>query len=84
MRTALTLAPDVIRLLNWAAHRLRKSCKELVNEALRRGLASRSRRPGSKRHWVRPHKAKLRPGLDRGRPNSLADASEDLAILAKQ
>jgi hypothetical protein len=84
MRTTLTLDPDVARLLKEAAHRLRKSFKELVNEALRRGLTPRARHPGSKRYRVRPHKAKLRSGLDRGHLNSLADESEDLAILAKR
>ncbi|MFY9343105.1 MAG: CopG family transcriptional regulator [Planctomycetota bacterium] len=83
MRTTLTLDPDVVRLLEAAAHRLRLSFKELVNDALRRALAPRGKQSGSKRYRVRPHAGKLRPGLDRARLNSLADELEDQTVLAK-
>lgn len=83
MRTTLTLDPDVARLLEAAAHRQRKSLKELVNEAIRRCLGPRGRRSGGKRYKVRPQSGQLRPGLDPVRLNALADQSEDEAILAK-
>jgi len=38
MRTTLTLDPDVARMLTDEAHRLRKPFKQVVNDALRRGL----------------------------------------------
>jgi hypothetical protein len=40
MRTTITLDPDVARELEEQQHRVRKTFKEVVNEALRRGLAS--------------------------------------------
>lgn len=46
-RTTLTLDPDVVRLIEEEVHRLRKPFKHVVNDALRRGLASGGRRtPG--------------------------------------
>ena len=84
MRTTLTLDPDVVRLLEAAAHRSHKSFKELVNDALRRGLSPAATRPPRKRYRVKAHAARLVAGLDRGRMNALADALEDVAILDKQ
>jgi hypothetical protein len=84
VRTTLTLDPDVVRLLEAAARSLRKSFKEIVNDALRRGLAPGPRRAKRRRYRVRPHAATLLPGLDRGRLNSLADELEDRAILGKR
>ena len=81
MRTTLTLDPDVARMLQDEAHRLRRPLKQVVNNALRRGLTT-SRGP-TKRHRVRPHAARLQPGLDGGRLNALADELEDAAILAR-
>jgi hypothetical protein len=84
LRTTLVLDPDVVRLLDAAAGSLRKSFEEIVNNALRRGLAPGPRRAKCRRYRVRPHAAKLHPGLDRGRMNSLADELEDRAILGKR
>ena len=82
MRTTLTLDPDVTRLLADEVHRVRKPFKQVVNDALRRGLTSAAgRRP--KPYRVRPHAARLQPGIDPGRLNALADEHEDDAILAK-
>lgn len=83
MRTTLTLDPDVVRLLEEEVHRARKPRKQVVNDALRRGLTtSKGTRP-QKRHRVQPHVARLRPGLDAGRLNALADELEDAAVLAR-
>jgi hypothetical protein len=83
MRTTLTLDPDVAKLIEEEAHRQRKPVKHIVNEALRRGLAppvvSRSR----KRFRVQPHKTRLRPGIDAGSFNRLADELEDEAVVEK-
>jgi hypothetical protein len=75
MRTTLTLEPDVARLIEEAAHRERKTVKQVVNEALRRGLAPRGRKP-RERYMVRPHKTALMPGIDPGSFNRLADELE--------
>lgn len=61
MRTTLTLDPDVAQLLKEEAHRQRKSFKEVVNQAIRQGLASQAGRPAPGRYRVRPHKATLQP-----------------------
>ena len=83
MRTTLTLDPDVARMIENEIHRVRKPLKQVVNDALRRGLGA----PGEKRpatpYRVQPHAARLRPGLDRGRLNALADDLEDDAIVGR-
>jgi hypothetical protein len=77
MRTTLTLDPDVARMLSDEAHRLRKPFKQVVNEALRRGLGPGRASPARRRRYrVRPHDATLRAGLDPGRLNALVDQLE--------
>lgn len=83
MRTTLTLDPDVVRLLREATHRLRKPFKQVVNEALRRGLGPSPRRSGRPRYRVVPHETKLRPGVDAARLNALVDDLEDQARIAR-
>ncbi len=82
MRTTLTLDPDVARMLEEEAHRQRKPFKQIVNEALRRGLSPHATAP-QKRYRVRPHKTKLRAGVDAGALNALADELEDEALVQK-
>jgi hypothetical protein len=83
MRTTLTLDPDVARLLKEEAHRQRKSFKQVVNEAIRRGLAPVAAGRAPARYRVRPHKTSLRPGIDPGSFNSLVDELEDEAVVAR-
>jgi hypothetical protein len=83
MRTTLTLDPDVVRLIEEEIHRLRKPFKQVVNDALRRGLAPGMRQTPARRYRVRPHAARLLPGLDRGKLNALADELEDRARAAR-
>ena len=83
MRTTLTLDPDVAEMLEQEKHRVRKPLKHVVNEALRRGLATPRGRSHLKAYRVRPHAARLMPGLDAGRLNALADELEDAAVIAK-
>lgn len=82
MRTTLTLDPDVVRLLEEAVHREHRTTKAVVNDALRRALGPSQ--PGSAEPYrVVPHESALRPGIDAGRLNQIADEIEDEAILAK-
>jgi hypothetical protein len=83
MRTTLTLDPDVVRMIEEEVHRLRKPFKQVVNDALRRGLAPGARRGSTSRYRVRPHAAQLLPGLDRGKFNALVDDLEDRARASK-
>lgn len=80
MRTTLTLDPDVAKLLAEEVHRQRKSTKQVVNEALRRGLLGSTPRRAKLR--IQPHSTKLRPGIDPGRFNALVDELEDDTTVA--
>ena len=83
MRTTLTLDPDVAQLLEEEAHRRRVPWKQVVNDAIRRGLAARPQGPKGKRYRVTPHKTKLRAGIDPTSFNKLVDELEDEATLKK-
>jgi hypothetical protein len=83
MRTTLTLDADVAKMIAEEVHRVRKPLKHVVNEALRRGLTSSGGRRPAKPYRVRAHRATLRPGLDRGRLNALADETEDSAVMGR-
>ncbi len=76
MRTTVTLEKDVQRLVRNAMHRSRRSFKETLNAAVRTGL---SRKPNETKHVPFLVKAKpmgLRPGIDPGSLNQLADDLE--------
>lgn len=83
MRTTLTLDPDVVKLLEDEVHRVRRPFKQVVNDALRRGLSPRQALPVAVRYRVSPHAARFSPGLDRSRLNALADELEDNAVIGK-
>jgi hypothetical protein len=83
MRTTLTLDPDVARMLADEAHRLRRPFKQVVNDALRRGLGPGRAGPARRRYRVQPHAAALRTGLDPGRLNALVDELEDRSRLRR-
>jgi hypothetical protein len=81
VRTTLTLDPDVQNLLEQEAQRTRKPFKQVVNEALRRGLTrTEKKRP---KLVVRVHDGRLRPGYDPAAFNALADELEDAEQLGK-
>lgn len=83
MRTTLTLDPDVARLLEEEVHRRRTTFKEVVNDAIRRGLSPAARGPKASPYRVRPHRSALLPGYDRTGFNKLVDELEDEALLSK-
>jgi hypothetical protein len=78
----LTLEPDVARLIEDAAAEQRKPIKQIVNEALRRGLLPRDARRPARRFRVNPHRTRLQPGVDGDSFNQLADELEDDAVAA--
>lgn len=80
MRTTLTIDPDVARLLEEAAHRQRLPWKQVVNDAIRRGLSPQAPRAAAESYHVKPHSARLLPGLDAAGMNRLADELEDAAL----
>ncbi len=83
MRTTLTLDPDVARLLDEEVHRQRRPLKQVVNDALRKGLLPHAGAARRKRFRVEPHTTALRPGIDATSFNRLVDDLEDEAIAAK-
>ena len=82
MRTTVTLDPEVNRLIEAAMHRERKSFKQTVNDAIKRGLAPERNRGTRAPFRVVAHRARLLPGVDRRAFNRLADKLEDEATLA--
>jgi len=83
VRTTLTLEPDVARLIEEEARRQRKPVKQIVNAALRRGLAPSAAPRGRKRFRVTAHTTRLMPGIDAGSLNGLVDDLEDEALVEK-
>ena len=83
MRTTLTLEPDVAALLAQEAHRLKQPFKQVVNNALRRGLTGAARTDKLPRFRVKPHSSPLANGVDPASFNRLVDEMEDEAVLAK-
>lgn len=59
----------------------RKPFKQVVNDALRRRLAPPAGGARPRRYGIRPHEARLRPGLDPGKLNGLDDDLEAAAHL---
>jgi len=83
MRTTLTLDPDVERLLSEEMHRVRRPYKQVVNDAIRRGLAPRLSDAPTRPYRAAVHDAKLKPGIDAGALNRLVDELEDEAVIDK-
>jgi hypothetical protein len=67
-----------------AMHRERRTFREVVNAAIRRGLAPRAAAPAPPPYRLRPHHTRLRPGFDPRALNRLADELEDEATLARR
>ena len=81
MRTTLTLDPDVAKLLRETVEQEQLSLKDVVNDALRRGLRPSEPGPGFR---IVPHSSQLQPGLDPRGFNQLAEELEDEAVLSKR
>ncbi|MBP8181119.1 MAG: antitoxin [Acidimicrobiia bacterium] len=81
MRTTLTLDDDVARLIADAVHRDRRTMKEVVNTALRRGLLPDAERAKGEAE-VPVHSSPVCGGLDSARLNQLADEVDDDASIA--
>ena len=77
MRTTLTLDDDLAARLQERARREKTSFKQVVNDAIRRGLMKpdriREERPG---YRVRTFESALQPGVDPLRLNQLVDDLE--------
>ena len=79
MRTTVTLDPDVVELLRAAAHGMRRSFKEALNSAVRRGLEGATSRPPRAAFKVHPVSMGVRSGVD---PACLAEVGDDAEVDA--
>lgn len=82
MRTTVTLDADVEQLLREAMQRGRKTFKETLNEAVRRGLKG-SRGSEEPPFVVRSRPMGLRPGIDPAQVRDLDDELELEEFLRK-
>lgn len=82
MRTTLTLDDDLAGILRRKSRALEKPFKEVLNAALRKGLADNlvDDHPCV---VVRPHDFGIRPGIDMDRLNQLVDELEVEDYLKK-
>ena len=80
MRTTLTLDPDVALLLKKKTAERHATIKQVVNEALRRGLRAEPKSP-RKPFRVIPWSSGLLPGIDPTKLNQLADEIDDQKFL---
>ena len=82
MRTTLTLDADIAERLRVQAASGRSSFKQLVNEALRKGMGL-SPSPSVPPYRVKPHSSDFLPGIDPAKLNQLADELEASEFLRK-
>ena len=75
MRTTLTLDSDVAAKLKTKMRQTGHSFKQLVNDAIRRGLLA-DRPESEKRFVVRPYHMGLRPGFSYDNISQLLDQAE--------
>ena len=83
MRTTLTLEPDVARMLQDAAHRTRRPFKEVLNAAVRAGLAGAHPGKTNMEFVLEAAPLGLRAGIDPNRLTALADELEAEEFLRK-
>ncbi len=77
MRTTITLEEDVAQLIREETRRTGASFKDVVNQAIRKGLttgSSPASRPAKFR--VKPKACSFRPGIDHMKLNQLLDELE--------
>lgn len=82
MRTTLTLIPEVAERLQQEAALGKQSYKQIVNEALARGLGLRAPAP-RKPYQVKAHSSAFLPGVDPGKLNQLVDELEAAEFMTR-
>lgn len=80
MRTTLTLDDDVASALRERARRLNLPFKQVVNEALRRGLSPAADKDRQPEYRIMPNQSELDPGIDPVRLNQVNDQLESGAF----
>jgi hypothetical protein len=82
MRTTLTLDDDVTRLVQDEMHRRRTTLKQVVNDAIRRGLCSS--RGDAKKYRAPQFSAELASSVDPAGLNRFGDDLEAEAVLSRR
>jgi hypothetical protein len=83
MRTTLTIHDDLAAILERERKIKGMTFKEVVNAALRRGLAEEAVMPKKRRVVTRPLALGIRAGIDPDKLNQLADELEAEEFAAK-
>jgi hypothetical protein len=81
MRTTLTLDDDLAAKLRQRARERDVPFKQVVNDALRAGLASKA--PAAKRYRMKPRELRVRADVDLTRALGLASELEDAELVRK-
>lgn len=76
MRTTLTIADEIDALVRKVAAEQHRSYKEVVNEALKRGLDHIEVHRAKREYHVQVKDFRLRPGVDPAKLNQLYDELE--------
>jgi hypothetical protein len=86
MRTTLTVEDHLAAKLKEAARKQNRPFKEIINEALRRGLEAAEESRKARRFRVKPMSMGAKPGIDYDKINQLLDEmeGEQLAVKMKR
>jgi hypothetical protein len=84
MRTTLTIDDDLADILKHRAREVGRPFREVVNTAIRAGLAERTRPRPHVAPNTFPHSFSFRPGIDLDKLNQLVDELEAEAYAAGQ
>lgn len=84
MRTTLTIDDDLAAILEQEMRRKGTSFREVVNRALRRGLAEERLIRPRRDVKTRPHSFGFKPGIDRDKLNQLVDELEAEEAAARR
>ncbi len=84
MRTTLTLEDSLAAKLREAARKRKLSFKQIINEALRKGLQTTDERRAVKKFRVEPiMRGGFQPGIDVDKINQFLDGEETEHFIAK-
>ena len=84
MRTTLTIDDKIAKILKETAHRSGKSYKQVVNEALRAGVAANRVKDAAKPYQLKPvSMGEVAGGYDLTKALQLSDKLEDEALTTK-
>ena len=84
MRTTLTLEPELAQKLRDLAHKRGTSFKQVLNDAIRRGLSAQLPAAGVEPFTFEPHRGgAFQPGIDPTKLNQLFDQIEVEGFLTK-